>query len=106
MGGNGSGRWGGGPTVESSLTLVLSRLFKTGWLKAGASTKGTLRWSAIGIGEIVSVDFESCLGEQSGYIHLHWTSTDWLTGKKRECENRIGLTTTPQPFGGRRWWFI
>lgn len=107
MGGNGSGRWGGRPTVERSLTLDLSRLLKTGWLKIGTSTTGTLRWSdAWRGGEIASVKFESCLGEQSGHVHLRWTSTDQLTGEKRECENRIALTTKPLPFGGRRWWFI
>lgn len=106
MGGNGSGRWGGRPTVESSLTLDLSRLFKAGWLKPRASTRGTLRWSAVGIGEVASVDFESCLGEKTGHMHLRWTSTDRLTGEKRECQNHITLTTRPQPFGGRRWWFI
>lgn len=67
MGGYGSGRWGGRPAVENSLTLDLSHLFKTGWLKAGASTTGTLRWSIAGsTGQIASVDFESCLGEESG----------------------------------------
>jgi hypothetical protein len=106
VGGNGSGRWGGRPTVESSLTLDLSRLFKMGWLKAGASTRGTLRWSALGTGEVASVDFESCLSEQSGHIRLHWTSMDQLTGETRECENRIALITRLQPFGGCRWWFI
>ncbi len=107
MGGCGSGRWGGRPTVESSLTLNLSRLFKSGWLKAHACTVGTLRWSAAWIDdEIVSVDFESCLGGETGRMRLRWTSTDHRTGEKRECENHIKLTTRPQPFGGRRWWFI
>ena len=42
MGGYGSGRSGGWLTVEDSLTLNLPRLFKTGWLKAGAWTSGNL----------------------------------------------------------------
>jgi hypothetical protein len=107
MGGYGSGRWGGRPTVETCLTLNLSRLFKSGWLKARTVTTGTLRWPAAWIGdESVSVDFESCLGEASGDIHLHWRSKDQRTGETRECETHITLTTRPQPFGGRRWWFI
>lgn len=106
MGGDGSGRWGGRPTVESCLTLDLSRLFKAGWLKARASTMGTLRWSDVATGEVASVDFEGCLGPETGCMYLRWTSTDQLTGEKRECENRIALTSKPQPFGGRRWWFI
>jgi hypothetical protein len=107
MGCFGSGRSGGGPVVEDALTLNLPRLFKTGWLKPGAWTSGTLCWSIVGTGEeIASMGFEAHLGEEEGYIQLHWTSTDRWSGEKRRCENRIALTTSPQPFGGRRWFFL
>ena len=107
MGGYGSGRSGGRPTVESGLSLNLSRLFKTGWLKPGAWTSGTLRWSIVGTGEeTASMGFKSRLGEEEGYIRLHWTSTNRWSGEKRQCETRITLTTSSQPFGGRRWWFV
>src|SRR5271166_2106737 len=53
-----------------------------------------------------SVGFRSQLGEESGYVQLHWTSKDGWSGETRQCENRITLTTRPQPFGGRRWFFI
>jgi hypothetical protein len=107
MGGYGSGRSGGRPTVESALSLNLPRLFKTGWLKPGAWTSGTLRWSILSTGEeTASMGFEARLGEQEGYVRLHWTSTNWWSGEKRQCENRIALTTSSQPFGGRRWWFV
>ena len=107
MGGYGSGRSGGRPTVESGLTLNLPRLFKTGWLKPGAWTSGVLRWSIVGTGEeTASMGFEARLGEGEGYIRLHWTSTNRWSGEKRQCENHITLTTSPQPFGGRRWWFV
>src|SRR5262249_45813823 len=107
MGGYGSGRSGGGPTVEDSLTLNLPLLFKTGWLKPGARTSGTLRWFFVGTGEeTASMGFEAYLGAEEGYIRLDWTSTNRRSGETRQCENRIGLTTTPQPFGGRRWWFV
>jgi hypothetical protein len=107
VGGYGSGRCGGRPTVEDSLTLNLPRLFKTGWLKRGASTSGTLRWSYVNTGEeTASMGFEAHLGEGAGYVRLYWTSTDRRSGEKRQCENRITLTTRPQPFGGRRWFFI
>jgi hypothetical protein len=107
MGGYGSGRSGGRPTVEDSLSLNLPRLFKTGWLKQGAWTSGTLRWSIVGTGEeIASIGFEARLGEKDGYVRLHWTSTNRWSGEKRQCENRIELTTRAQPLGGRRWWFV
>ena len=107
MGGYGSGRSGGCPTIESGLTLNLSRLFKTGWLKPAAWTSGVLRWSVVGTGEeIASMGFEARLSKEEGYIRLHWISTDLQSGEKRQCENRIALTTSAQPFGGRRWWFV
>jgi len=56
--------------------------------------------------ETASMGFQSDLGEESGYVQLHWTSTSRRTGEARQCENRIMLTTRPQPFGGRRWFFI
>jgi Mrr N-terminal domain len=107
MGGYGSGRSGGRPTVEDSLTLNLRRLFKDGWLKVEAWTSGTLRWTVVNTGrEIASIGFQSEVREESGYVRLHWTSTDRRTGETRQCENRITLTTRPQPFGGRRWFFV
>jgi hypothetical protein len=107
MGGYGSGRSGGRPTVESGLTLDLSRIFKTGWLKPGATTRGVLRWTNVRTSqETASMGFEAQLGENYGSIRLNWTSTNLLSGEKRQCENSIALTTTPQPFGGRRWWFV
>ena len=107
MGGYGSGRSGGRPTVERSLTLDLRSLFKDGCLKVGAWTFGSLRWTVVSTGEeTASMGFHSQLGENTGYIRLHWTSTNRGTGEVRQCENRITLTARPQPFGGRRWFFI
>jgi hypothetical protein len=106
MGGYGSGRSGGRPTVEHSLTLDLRRLFKDGCLKPGARASGTLRWTVVSTGEeTASMGFQSDLGEDTGYVRLHWTSTNRRTGETRQCETRIALTTRPQPFGGRRWFF-
>jgi len=66
-----------------------------------------LRWSIVGTGEeIASIGFEARLGEKDGYVRLHWTSADRWSGDKRQCENRIELTTRAQPLGGRRWWFV
>jgi hypothetical protein len=107
MGGYGSGRSGGRPTVEGGLTLDLPRLFKDRFLKVGAWTSGTLRWTVVGSGEeTASMGFQSHLGEDSGYVQLNWTSRDRWSGETRQCENRITLTTRPQPFGGRRWFFV
>ena len=34
-----------------------------------------------------------------------YTTTGW-DGERREADYWIQLETTPQPFGGRRWWFV
>lgn len=107
MGGYGSGRSGGRPTVEDCLTLDLRGLFKSGWLKPGARVSGTMRWTLVKAGrEIASIGFELDLGVDGGRIRLHWTSNDRWSGETRKCENRITLITRPQPLGGRRWLFI
>ena len=107
MGGYGSGRYGGRPTVEDSLTLNLPRLLKDRLLKVGAWTFGALRWTVVSTGkEIASMGFRAHVGEDNGYIQLNWTSKDRWSGETRQCENRITLTTMPQPFGGCRWFFI
>jgi hypothetical protein len=60
MGGYGSGRSGGRPTVESGHTLDLRRLFKTGWLMANARIVGWLQWTFVSTGkEAASIGFES-----------------------------------------------
>jgi len=59
MGGYGSGRKDGRPTIESCLTLNLSRLFELGWLRPGAATAGVLQWSNVRTGkEVASAGFE------------------------------------------------
>jgi hypothetical protein len=66
-----------------------------------------MRGTIVGTGEeTASIGFEARLGEEEGHVRLHWTSTNRWRGEKRQCENRISLTTRSQPFGGRRWWFV
>jgi hypothetical protein len=38
-------------------------------------------------------------------VRLKYTTTRW-DGERRESGYWIQLETTPQPFGGRRWWFV
>lgn len=68
---------------------------------------GALRWTNVRTGhETASMGLETRLGESEGSIRLHWSATDRLSGEQRQCESHIELTTSPQPFGGRRWWFV
>jgi hypothetical protein len=106
MGGYGSGRSGGRPTTDSGLTLTLSKLLRDKLFRPGSACYSSLIWTNTSTGErIGSIGYEAHLGQESGRLRLKYTKTGW-DGEKRESDYWIELETTPQPFGGRRWWFI
>jgi hypothetical protein len=106
MGGYGSGRSGGRPTTENGLTLSLSKLLRDRLFRPGCAWGGSLVWTNTATGERVgSIGYEAHLGQDSGRVRLTYTTTRW-DGERRESDYWIELATTPQPFGGRRWWFV
>ena len=106
MGGYGSGRTGGRVTTESGLTLSLSKLMRDRLFRPGCAWGGSIVWTYTSTGErLGSISYEAHLGEESGRVRLHYTTTRW-NGDKHSSDYWIQLETTPQPFGGRRWWFI
>lgn len=101
MGGYGSGRWRRGrPVVESCLTITPKKV------PPGC---GNLRWSCGGR-PAGSVHYETeCIEDYSGRITdvVAVTLTYTTTGDDpRTITERIPLTSTPLPSGGRRWWFV
>jgi hypothetical protein len=63
--------------------------------------------SRVGSGERVgSVDYEAHLAADRGHVRLRYTSTHAYNGEKRYSDYTISLETTPQTFGGQRWWFV
>jgi hypothetical protein len=92
--------------VEGSLTLDINRLLREGIIHRDASASGSLSWSYAHAGQpSASIDYRAVLGPEQGHIRLCWTTTDRSTGEPLQREQWIELTTTPQPLGGRRWWF-
>ncbi len=68
MGGYGSGRYGGRPTVEAGLTLDLAKLIRDRLFRPGQGWGGSLVWTNTGTGERVgSIRYEAHLGEQGGH---------------------------------------
>jgi hypothetical protein len=107
MGGSGSGRYGGRPTTESGLTLSLSKLLRDGFFRPGCTSCSSLVWTNTTTGEQVgSIGYEAQLDQESGRVRLRYTTTRRWDGERRESDYWIQLETTPQPFGGRRWWFL
>src|SRR6185369_8560645 len=98
MGGYSSGRYGGGPTVESGLTLNLYRLIRDGTLRPGHPSGGTLTWTYTTTGEPAgSIGYLAILEKERGLMRLHYRTTQW-DGTTYDSEYWVALTTTPQPF--------
>lgn len=106
MGGFGSGRRGGRPTVEDGLTLDINKLRRDQFIRPGFSRGGTLTWAETYSGRhIGSIGYQAFLGTEQGRLRLYYTTTR-SDGTKHDSDYWIDLATTSQPFGGRRWWFI
>jgi hypothetical protein len=107
MGGYNSGRYGGRPTIESGLTLDLYKLIRQGLFRPGENLSGSIVWTHVGSGErIGSVGYEAHMAGDHGHVRLQYTTTHAYSGERRNSDYTIALETTPQPFGGRRWWFL
>jgi hypothetical protein len=106
MGGSNGGRYGDRPTVESGLTLDLYRLIRQKLFQAGHRS-GSITWTHVRTGNRAGqVGYHALMNDEDGCVRLHYITTNAYSGEKHSSEYTIGLQTTPQPFGGRRWWFV
>ena len=107
MGGYGSGRHqttDRKDTVESSLILPINKIgstYKLGWgMYLDRVLVWKLEWSGKEVGAIpYTVDTRD---RANPWIRLHYT----VVAIDRSVDYRVGLTTTPLPGGGERWWFV
>src|SRR4051795_2954489 len=107
MGGIGSGRSGGRPIVETSLTLEVRRLRLNGLLLPGERT-GAWSWSWTTTRQpLAEVTYSLDIGEDSGSVRIDRVTRYGPLGNPVITDGQvITLTTTPGRFGGRRWWFV
>ena len=79
---------------------------RNGWRPSCShSTLRAIRYRALLHRWAFCPSYEADLGQELGRVRLKYTTTRW--GEERhESDYWIRLETTPQPFGGRRWWFI
>src|SRR6516162_5617681 len=104
MGGFGSGRYGGRPTVESAVRLDIDDMMQWGGIRAFARLAGEMRFNFYG--DQIEVKFESRVGEPwESWLRLKYAMADYWTGEEVEIDDKIFLATT-QPLGGLRWWFV
>lgn len=105
MGGFGSGRHSGWPTVEQGLTLDLARLIRKGWVRDGSMGNGSLNWTSNGDPRATIGYSFNLIDPDSASITLHYTWTP-RGSEPRDIKQRINLTWTRPHYGGRRWWFF
>jgi hypothetical protein len=107
MGGFGSGNHGGRATVEDGLVLDLNRLIRLRMFKPGETSSGSIVWIEVYSGRKTAyIGYKAYLGQERGWARLSYTVTDGRSGGETHYDYCVELTTTPQPFGGRRWWWV
>src|ERR1700760_2646340 len=120
MGGFGSGRTGGGPTVEGCNSLVLDinritrptreHMRKRGMseIAPGQVVHSSLSWQWTRYGEDepwAEVEIRLELRSRSGTAWLRY-DVDHFSRPTGPQEYPVSLETTPCRFGGLRWWWI
>ena len=105
MGGWGSGRHSGRPTVEDGLTIDVARMVREGWIGEGRANPGELHWSRRGE-RFATIGYRADLIDpEAASLALRYTWTPH-GGEPRSVEQHIALTSTSPNYGGRRWWFV
>jgi hypothetical protein len=107
VGGIGSGRQGGGPTVEDGLRLDLARLWALGHLRPGRRAAGTLSWTSGHDGRMAAqIGLTADLTDpEASWVRLRYDAIG-RDGAVRPYEYQVALTTTRPRLGGVRWWFV
>jgi len=96
--------------AEWSNKLSIFWLKKNGYLNRECSYQyGGIKWtyasneSSIGF----SVEKENWgTTQETAYVRLKYTHTNQWTREKEDMDCKVGLTTTPCNYGGRRYWFV
>jgi hypothetical protein len=105
MGGFGSGRSGGRPTVEGALRLDIDSMMRRGAIQPDCHVTGEMRLNFYD--DQIDVTFESRAGSDGdGWLRLRYQMTDYWSGQEVEIDDEVYLATTRPRFGGLRWWFV
>ena len=89
MGGYGSGRSGGRPTVEScAFVLDINDLRRSGCLVPGATCANQITWPGEDDTVRLTVALQAGLGQESGTLTLAYERADWPAG--RGWQARVG----------------
>jgi hypothetical protein len=106
MGGFGSGRSGGRPTVESALRLDIDSMMCWGAIQPGFHRVGKMQLHQF-YGDDIDVKFESLAGDPwHSWLRLRYSIADYWSGEELKIDDKVYLAPTRPHFGGLRWWFV
>ena len=111
MGGYGSGRRNfASPkeVVENCLVLSAAQLQREGVIDTGVYGGGGRVWRRVSTGEqTAAIGYHvNTLDNEISTIRLQYTTKRRGEDQAQKLDYLVGLTTTPLPWGGVRWWFI
>ncbi len=100
------GGWNSKGKVElEGLNNIRANLLKSkGFFKN--SLHGVASWTSSWSGKTNGITIQTTLQEDTGYLRIAYTISNQDTGEKQDFDYNIPLTSTPCPYGGRRFWFI
>ncbi len=104
MGGFGSGRRLGWSdyTVEDCRAISAAMMMHHGLLRPNQHANSTVTWTDNETGEVrLAVRCAAETGRDSGTLRLQYARPKY----GETFDYHIGLTTTPLPWGGLKWWF-
>lgn len=105
MGGFGSGRQGGRPTVESALRLDIDALVRAEVIRSRTRVTGEMTFQFYG--DDLRISFEtSVVNRWNNWIRLQYEMFDYWTGERRDIDDKVYLVASQPRFGGQRWWFL
>src|SRR5262245_9421052 len=107
MGGFGSGRYGGGPTVESAgaFRIDIDALRRDGLIRLGARASCVIRFS--GPYHDLDVECETYIDDPcNAWVRLKYGMADYRSGEELKIDDKVYLAPTRPHFGGLRWWFV
>jgi hypothetical protein len=107
MGGYGSGRGGGGPTVESecAFRIDIDALRRDDLIRLGVRGGCVIRFSHPY--RDLEVECETHIGGPwNDWVRLKYEMIDYWTGEPLKIDDKVYLAATRPHFGGLRWWFV
>lgn len=104
MGGWGSGRQAGRPTVDASLKIDAAWIFRSGHAREGEYREGSIQWTCRGK-PCGSIGFEAIMTDP-GAERLELSYSRDNGNVAEQVRQTVQLCFTVPHYGGKRWWML